>query len=76
MIQISTKDKERVLEAIRKGTIEAADVGFPNLIDAIILKMKEICRENPTCCSQEVYGKQAKIRYHIFRTALCHLRLP
>ena len=41
MIQISTKDKERVLEAIRKGTIDAADVSFPNLIDAIILKMKQ-----------------------------------
>lgn len=41
MIQISTKDKEKVLEAIRKGTIDAADIGFPNLIDAMILKMKQ-----------------------------------
>jgi len=41
MIQISTKNKERVLEAIRKGTIDVADVSFPNLIDAIILKMKQ-----------------------------------
>lgn len=41
MIQISAKDKEKVLEAIRKGTIAAADVSFPNLIDAIILKMKQ-----------------------------------
>jgi len=40
MIQITKKDKEKVLEAIRKGTIDAADVSFPNLIDAIILKMK------------------------------------
>ncbi|ADL42645.1 transposase IS4 family protein [Caldicellulosiruptor obsidiansis OB47] len=37
---ISKKDKERVLEAIRKGAIDAADLSFPNLIDAIILKMK------------------------------------
>ena len=41
MIQISVKDKEKVIEAIRKGTIDAADVSFPNLIDAIILKMKQ-----------------------------------
>jgi len=41
MIQISTKDTEKVLEAIRKGTIDAADVSFPNLIDAMILKMKQ-----------------------------------
>lgn len=41
MIQISAKDKEKVIEAIRKGTIDAADVSFPNLVDAIILKMKE-----------------------------------
>ncbi len=41
MIQISTKDKERVLEAIRKGTIDAADVSYTNIIDAIILKMKQ-----------------------------------
>ena len=40
MIQISKKDKEKVIEAIRKGTIDAADVSFPNLIDSIILKMK------------------------------------
>lgn len=41
MIQISAKDKERVLEAIRKGTIDAADVSYPNLIDAMILKMNQ-----------------------------------
>jgi hypothetical protein len=41
MIQLSVKDKEKVLEAIRKGTIDVADVSFPNLIDAIILKMKD-----------------------------------
>lgn len=38
---ISAKDKERVLKAIRKGAIDAADLSFPNLIDAIILKMKQ-----------------------------------
>jgi len=41
MIQISIKDKEKVLEAIRKGTIDAADVSYPNIIDAIILRMKQ-----------------------------------
>jgi hypothetical protein len=41
MMQISVKDKEKVIEAIREGTIDAADVSFPNLIDAIILKMKQ-----------------------------------
>lgn len=40
MIQISSKDKDRVLENIKNGTIDAADVSFPNLIDNIILKMK------------------------------------
>lgn len=40
MIQLSSKDKERVLENIKNGNIDAADVSFPNLIDTIILKMK------------------------------------
>lgn len=38
---ISTQDKNRVLEDIKKGMIDAADVSFPNLIDEIILKMKK-----------------------------------
>ena len=41
MIQISTKDKEKVLEAIRQGKIDAADISYPNLVDAMILKMKQ-----------------------------------
>lgn len=41
MIQKSTKDKEKVLEAIRQGKIDAADVSYPNLIDTMILKMKQ-----------------------------------
>lgn len=41
MIQISTKDKEKVLEAIRRGKIDAADLSYPNLIDSMILKMKQ-----------------------------------
>lgn len=40
MIQISSSDTKRVLDAIGQGTIDAADVSYPNLIDAIILKMK------------------------------------
>ncbi len=39
---ISNKNKEKVLEAIRKGTIDAADVSFPNLIDEMVLKMKQV----------------------------------
>lgn len=42
MIQLSSKDKERVLKDIENGTIDAADVSFPNLIDSIILKMKRM----------------------------------
>jgi len=38
---ISEKDKARVLEAIKAGKIDAADVSFPNLIDAIVLEMKK-----------------------------------
>jgi hypothetical protein len=40
-MQISQEDKNRVLEGIRTGKIDAADVSFPNLIDAFILKMHE-----------------------------------
>lgn len=39
MIQISKEDKKRVLAGIRSGTIDAADVSFPNMIDAIIMGM-------------------------------------
>lgn len=38
---MSVKNKEKVIEAIRKGKIDAADISFPNLIDALILKMKQ-----------------------------------
>lgn len=40
MIQICCKDKERVLDAIRSGHIDAADMSFPNLIDSMVLTMK------------------------------------
>jgi hypothetical protein len=42
MLQLCRNDKEKVLEAIKAGSIDAADVSFPNLIDTIILKMKNI----------------------------------
>jgi hypothetical protein len=42
MLQLSKKDKEKVLEAIKAGAIDAADISFPNLIDSIVLKMKNI----------------------------------
>lgn len=40
MIQISKKDKEKILESIKNGRIDAVDVSFPNIIDDIILKMR------------------------------------
>lgn len=42
MIQFSKKDKDKVLNAIKEGNIDAADISFPNLIDTIMLKMKNI----------------------------------
>lgn len=42
MLQLSKNDKSKVLEAIKAGTIDCADVSFPNLIDTIILKIKNI----------------------------------
>lgn len=42
MLQLSKNDKEKVLEAIKSGIIDAADISFPNLIDNIVLKMKNI----------------------------------
>lgn len=42
MLQLSKNYKEKVLEAIRNGVIDAADISFPNLIDTIVLKMKKI----------------------------------
>lgn len=41
MLQLCQKDKERVLDAIKSGQIDAADVSFPNLIDSIALLMKQ-----------------------------------
>jgi hypothetical protein len=42
MLQIVQESKEQVLEAIRQGRIDAADISQPNFIDGIILKMKEM----------------------------------
>lgn len=41
MMQICHEDKEKVYQAIRSGHIDAADMSFPNLIDSIILTMKD-----------------------------------
>ena len=41
MLQICKNDKEKVFEAIRTGQIDAADLSFPNLIDDIVLTMKQ-----------------------------------
>jgi len=42
MIQISQESKEKVLEAISQGRIDAADISQPNFIDGIIQKMQEM----------------------------------
>lgn len=42
MIQFSKKDKDKVLKAIKEGNIDVADVSFPNLIDTIILEMRNL----------------------------------
>ncbi|WP_368490442.1 hypothetical protein [Clostridium sp. BJN0013] len=42
MLQLSKNNKKKVLESIKCGSIDAADVNFPNLIDTITLKMKKI----------------------------------
>jgi len=41
MIEIAQESKEKVMEAIRQGRIDAADISQPNFIDEIILRMKE-----------------------------------
>ena len=40
MIQISKKDKEKVLEAIHSGKIDTAELALPALVDSIVLAMK------------------------------------
>ena len=41
MVQISRKDKEKVLEAIRLGKIDTAELALPALADSIVLTMKQ-----------------------------------
>ena len=41
-VMITKNDKGAVLEALRRGEIDTADVSFPNLIDDIIIKMNSI----------------------------------
>jgi hypothetical protein len=69
MIQLSSKDKEIVLEDIKNGTIDAADVSFPNLIDTIILKMKKLNLLEPL--EKAFSDKRAtnkNIPFHLFIT--------
>jgi len=42
MMQIAQDSKEKVLEAIHEGRIDAADISRPNFIDSIVLKMYEL----------------------------------
>lgn len=41
MVQISRKDKEKVLEAIRSGKIDTAEMALPAPADSIVLTMKQ-----------------------------------
>ena len=41
-MKISSNDQDRVLEALRRGEIDAADVSYPNLIDKIIIRIKKM----------------------------------
>ena len=41
MVQISKKDKEKVLEAIYSGKIDTAELALPALADSIVLAMKQ-----------------------------------
>ena len=41
MVQLSKKDKDKVLEAIRLGKIDTAELSLPALADSIILTMKQ-----------------------------------
>ena len=49
MIQICRKDKKKVYEAIRKGIIDSAEMSFPNLIDDIILTLKNTGTYRSSC---------------------------
>ncbi len=69
MIQLSSKDKERVLENIKNGTIDAADVSFPNLIDTIILKMKGLnLLEPPEKAFSDKRSTNKNIPFHLLIT--------
>lgn len=66
MLQLSKNDKDKVLEAIKEGRIDAADVSFPNLIDTIVLKMKNIGLIDKLAESFKDKRKQNKhIPFHI-----------
>jgi hypothetical protein len=41
MMQLCQKDKGSVLDAIKNDHIDAADLSLPNLIDSIVLTMKQ-----------------------------------
>ncbi len=63
------KDKEQVLEAIRKGMVDAADVSFPNLIDSMVLKMKrEGILELLDHSFEDKRSDNSSIPYHLFLT--------
>ena len=42
MLKISQASKEKVLESIKQGRIDAADISQPNFIDGVMVKMHEL----------------------------------
>ena len=42
MIKITKENKNKVIETIKEGRIDAAEISRPNFIDEIILKMKKL----------------------------------
>jgi hypothetical protein len=41
-MKYSQDNKDEVLKAIKEGTIDTAEISYPNLVDTMLLKMKEI----------------------------------
>ncbi|TWH47621.1 hypothetical protein Salpa_3687 [Sporomusa sp. KB1] len=69
MMQLCQKDKERVLNAIKSGHIDAADLSLPNLIDTIVLTMKQKNLLAPLeDCLEDKRSDNKKIPFEILLT--------
>lgn len=69
MMQLCQKDKERVLNAIKSGHIDAAELSLPNLIDTIVLTMKQKNLLAPLAeCLEDKRSDNKKIPFEILLT--------